>query len=155
VITIRRFRVGDLPRILTIERESFGTDAWPAELFREYAAECPEMFLVARAGLRVAGYSITCMVRHGAEIASIAVLPRFRGRGIARALLARSIRMVRRREAAAIWLMVRRDNRAAIELYRSFGFARTGTVYAYYEDGSVAWRMRLDLGPSRRGSAVT
>ena len=146
MITIRRFRRGDLPRILKIEQESFGVDAWPADLFEEYAAVTPELFLVARAGLRVAGYSITSMVRHGAEIASIAVLPQFRGRGVARRLLARSIRDVRSRGAAALWLMVRRDNYPAIELYKRFGFVRTATVAGYYEDGATGWRMRLELG---------
>ena len=145
MISIRRYQPRDLPRILKIENQSFGADAWPAELFREFGEECPEMFLVARVGLRVAGYSITCTAKNAAELASIAVLPKFRGRGVASALLARSIRAVRRRPATALWLMVRRDNHAAIDLYRRFGFVRTATVYGYYEDGAVAWRMRLEL----------
>lgn len=41
--------------------------------------------------------------------------------------------------------MVRRDNAAAIRLYKKFGFVRTARINGYYEDGSAAWRMRLLL----------
>jgi ribosomal protein S18 acetylase RimI-like enzyme len=43
--------------------------------------------------------------------------------------------------------MVRRDNHAAISLYRTFGFRRTGTVIRYYDDGATGWRMSLKLTP--------
>lgn len=142
---IRRFQIGDLPRILRIEKQSFGADAWPAGLFREYARACPRLFLVAWVGRVAAGYSITCIGKNTAEIASIAVLPEYRGRLIASKLLSRTIRKLQRVGVDAITLMVRRDNRGAIDLYRMFGFVRTATVHGYYEDGAVAWRMRLAL----------
>jgi [ribosomal protein S18]-alanine N-acetyltransferase len=47
----------------------------------------------------------------------------------------------------SVTLMVRRDNRAAIHLYRRFGFRRVATVDAYYEDGAAGWRMKLRLTP--------
>lgn len=135
--------MSELPSILKIERESFGADAWPPDLFREYARYNPRLFLVARAGPGIAGYSITCVTPGKAEIVSIAVSPKYRGRGIASRLLSASIRGAWRAGASTVMLMVRRDNTAAIQLYRRFGFVRTATVKGYYEDGGTGWRMRL------------
>lgn len=128
-----------------MERESFDRDAWPREVFLNYAAAVPDLFLVARVDGRIAGYCIACLTRHGAEIASLAVRPLYRQRGVATALLNATIRKLRRSGAAAVWLMVRRRNEAAIRLYRKFGFVRTGTVPDYYDDRSAGWRMRMDL----------
>ena len=57
------------------------------KLFLEYWRESPELFLIARRGRRIAGYSITRLNWRGAELESIAVDPRYRGRGVAQALL--------------------------------------------------------------------
>jgi ribosomal-protein-alanine N-acetyltransferase len=144
-VTIRSFQKGDLPGILRMELESFGRDAWPRELFLEYAAAVPDLFLVARAGGTIAGYSIACQSRHGAEIASLAVRSPYRRRGVATALLRATFRKLRRSGAKAVWLMVRRRNEEAIRLYRKLGFVRTGTVPNYYDDHSSGWRMRMGL----------
>ncbi len=143
--TLRPFEAGDLRRILAIENESFGVDAWPAELFREYAADPHCCFIVAELGRTAAGYSIAVPRRGGFEIDSIAVRPSARGKGIGARLLLYAIGKARRSGAAFVSLTVRRDNAAAIALYRKFGFVRTATVPGYYEDGAAGWRMRLRL----------
>src|SRR5271156_5772097 len=86
-IEVRPFERRNLNRVVEIERASFGKDAWPAESFVEYWRESPELFLIARQGRRIAGYSITQTNWRGAELESIAVDPRYRGRGVAQALL--------------------------------------------------------------------
>jgi [ribosomal protein S18]-alanine N-acetyltransferase len=144
-IIIRRFKASDLPSILRIEKISFGPEAWPPKLFREYARECPKLFLVAAAGRKIAGFSIACIARQAAELASIAVLPEFRGRGVATSLLKAAINKVRREGIAAMWLMVRSDNKTAASLYRKLGFVRTSRISGYYEDGSPGTRMRAVL----------
>ena len=144
-ITIRVFEARDLSRILKIEGSSFGRDAWPAELFREYASVCPKLFLVAAASGRIAAYSIACIRREAAELASIAVLPEYRGHGLATRLLKATFRRARRQGATSIWLMVRSDNETAVDLYRKLGFVHTSSVRRYYEDGSLGWRMRVTL----------
>ena len=145
IVTIHVFQKSDLPGILRIEGESFNRDAWPRPLFLEYAAAVPDLFLVARVGGRIAGYSIACLTRYGAEIASLGVRPRFRRNGVATALLRAMLRKLRRTGAKAVWLMVRRRNEAAIHLYRKFGFVRTATVPDHYKDHSTGWRMKMEL----------
>lgn len=144
-LRIRKAVPRDVPRILEIENHCFAEGAWPADLFAYYLKVCPSLFLVVQVGATIAGYSITCFGRKGAEIASIAVAPQYHRRGLAARLLRMSIRRAKRLRMHAVWLMVRTDNAAAIAFYRKFGFVRTATVRGYYEDGSSAWRMRLDL----------
>lgn len=55
-------------------------------------------------------------------IANVAVQPEFRRRGIARALTERALSHARQRRAQAIWLNVRADNPAALNLYSDLGF---------------------------------
>jgi ribosomal-protein-alanine N-acetyltransferase len=152
-IIIRKFEERDLPGILRLERESFERDAWSSKTFLEYAAAVPEFFLVAGVaagirGERLAGYSIASLTRHGAEIDSLGVRPRYRQEGAATALLNATFRKLRRRGVEAVSLMVRRENESAIRLYRKLGFVRTATAPDYYENGPsrAGWRMRKDLG---------
>lgn len=55
-------------------------------------------------------------------IANVAVHPKFRRRGIARALTKRALGYLRRRSTGEVWLQVREDNPDAQNLYRSVGF---------------------------------
>jgi ribosomal protein S18 acetylase RimI-like enzyme len=115
--------------VVEIESASFGKDAWPAELFVEYWRHGAELFLIARVGRRTAGYSITRTNWRGAELESIAVDPRYRGRGVAQALL---------------------DATLALRFYRQYGFVRTRLVKRYYGKGRDAWRMVLKAKTASR-----
>jgi ribosomal-protein-alanine N-acetyltransferase len=143
-IAVRSFVRRNLGRVVEIERASFGKDAWPAEAFVEYWQESPELFLVARQGRRIAGYSVTRTSWRGAELESIAVDPRYRGRGVAQALLDAT---VARLPAIALRLMVSTTNGPALRFYRQYGFVRTRLVKRYYGAGRDAWRMRLHAAP--------
>jgi ribosomal-protein-alanine N-acetyltransferase len=135
-----------MPAILSIERASFGSDAYPESLFRLYAADPRSFFLTAvtEAG-SVIGYIIARVDRWGAEIISLAVLAEWRKQGIGEALLRGAIRRARRRDATSVRLMVRIDNLNAVRFYRSQGFRSIGRIADYYEDGTTAMRMRLPL----------
>ena len=147
-VDVHPFRRRNLNRIVEIERDSFGKDAWPAELFLEYWRECPEFFLIARYGRRIAGYSIARTNWRGAELESIAVDSRYRGRGVAQALLDATVARLGTR---ALRLMVETANAPALRFYRQYGFVRTRLVKRYYGPGRDAWRMRLnDSGPKQQ-----
>jgi ribosomal-protein-alanine N-acetyltransferase len=144
-IQIRRATRRDIDAILRIEDASFGIDAWQAALFLEYLDGCADLFLIAKLNGRNAGYSIACPAPRGAEIDSIAVHPRFRGRGVAQRLMKVTLAALSRRGVHACFLTVRRGNRDAIALYRRLGFVPTRRVPGYYEDGEDGWRMRKRL----------
>ena len=134
-IQIVPFRLRHLDRILQIERASFGRDAWPRKLFREYYDDCRELFFVAKLATRIAGYIIGCVDKGDAEIASLAVDPGYRRQGLAGALIRRVLRELQAGGVRRVELMVRVNNTAGEQLYRSFGFRRVRTVRRYYEDG--------------------
>ena len=152
-IDVRAFERRNLARIVQIERASFGKDAWAAELFVEYWRQSPELFLIARQGRRIAGYSITRTNGRGAELESIAVDPRYRGRGVGQALMDATVAQLK---AGALRLMVSTSNAPALRFYRQYGFVRTRLVKRYYGAGRDAWRMSLQahsggpLGPKQQ-----
>ena len=140
-VQIVPFRLRHLDRILEIERASFGRDAWPRSLFLELYADCRELFFVIKDGRRIAGYIATCVAARNAEIVSLAVHPDYRRRGLAAALLRRTLRALRDAGARRAELMVRTGNQAGARLYRTFGFRRVRTVRRYYEDGGDGFLM--------------
>jgi ribosomal-protein-alanine N-acetyltransferase len=148
-IDVRPFERRDLKRVVAIEKASFAKDAWPPELFVQYWHASPELFLVARQGGRIAGYSIALINWRGAELESIAVDPRYRGRGVAQALLDTEVARLGSQGAGTLRLMVSAANTSALRLYRQYGFIRTRLVKCYYGAGRDAWRMRLKPLASR------
>lgn len=65
-----------------------------------------------------------------ADIVRVGVLPQYRNRGIARAVLTKSLENV----DGDVFLDVRESNVPAISLYRSLGFYDTGVRKDYYSD---------------------
>src|SRR5258708_15246741 len=131
-----------MDRILEIEQASFGKDAWDGKLFLDYYRTWPDVCLVATVGRRIAGYIITCAGSRNAELASIAVDPRDRRRGVGEALLDHTPAELRKLHVKTWWLMVEVDNKPGMSFYRKYGFERTKLVKRYYGAGRDAWRMR-------------
>ena len=142
---IRQFDRRDLARILKIEQASFAGDAWDARLFEQYHRRCPELFLVAQLGRRIAGYAITCVESSGVELVSLGVDPRDRRMGVAQALLDEMADKLRVQKKRTWWLMVETVNTGAIRFYEQYGFSTVRIVKGYYGRGRDAWRMRLKL----------
>jgi ribosomal-protein-alanine N-acetyltransferase len=141
-IRIVRFRKEHLPRIMQIERASFGRDAYSRSLFRELHGAHPGLFLVARRGTSVSGYIVGCAGAGIGEIVSVAVDPAHRGAGVGAALVEHLLGKLAAAGVARVELMVRLDNHPAIRFYRQFGFRRVHRVPGYYEDGADGWLMR-------------
>jgi ribosomal-protein-alanine acetyltransferase len=134
-VLIRPFRMEEMGRILEIERASFGRDAYDRNLFAAYARHAKTIFLVAKRGRGIDGYAIAQWGQARAELASIAVDPGARGRGIATSLLRSTIRRLKLRGTRRLTLMVKVTNRAARTFYEGQGFTRVRVVRGYYEDG--------------------
>jgi [ribosomal protein S18]-alanine N-acetyltransferase len=73
-----------------------------------------------------------------AYIQTIEVLPDLRGRSVGRELLARLEQSAIAAGAAAIWLHVDEENRAAIHLYQAAGYLCQGRQEHYYGRGKAA-----------------
>ena len=147
-LSIRLARLSDLDGILEIERASFGVDAYDRNLFAEFCHKCGDLFLVAVRGRSVCGYMVACIggrsALNRAELVSVAVDPKVRGKGIASALMDSTLRRLRRRGIARFHLMVKVTNHPAARFYQKYGFARVRVVREYYEDGADGLLMRRD-----------
>ena len=140
-IAVRRFRPGDLGRVLRIESASFGADAYDRELFLELFERCGPTFLVALRAGEVVGYMVTCIRKENAELVSVAVAPSARSKGVGTALMRSALRRLRPRGVERFRLKVKVTNHAAIAFYEGFGFRRGRRAHGYYEDGEDAWDM--------------
>jgi ribosomal-protein-alanine N-acetyltransferase len=146
--SVRPFRPNDMDKILVIERASFGPDAYDRNLFAEYARLGGTVFLVAASTRGAAGYSLACMSAKSAGLAnlvSIAVHPKARGKGAASLLLTSTIRRLKLRGAERLTLMVRQSNAPALRFYERHGFTGLRRAPGYYEDGEDGLLMRRKL----------
>lgn len=134
---VRPMRLADLDRVLHIERLSFPTP-WPRSAYRyelEHNQRATYLVLVSHdEGEQLLGYVGFWVVVDEAHIATIAVDPRARRRGLGALLLLRAMEDAQRQGAQTVTLEVRRSNLAAQALYAKFGFRQLGLRPAYYAD---------------------
>lgn len=139
---MRRAERDDLDALAALEAGFPGDRMSRTSLARLLGRESADVW-VAEVGGEVVGDAVV-LYRRGfasARLYSMIVNPAYRGRGIARHLLAAAEEGARERGAIMMRLEVREDNTAAIALYEASGYAVTGRTADYYEDHSTALRM--------------
>jgi [ribosomal protein S18]-alanine N-acetyltransferase len=150
---IEPLTVADVDDVLALEEAAF-TNPWTramylAELENPGVSYC---FLARDASRQAVGFCSFWRVLDELHINNLAVLPDFRRRGIASALLAFVLQKGAEFGARRATLEVRRSNDAARALYERFGFAVAGVRSSYYtkpvDDALVLWRE--DLAPANR-----
>jgi len=127
----------DLSSVRSLEQTCFPLDAWPLLDLIGILTFPRVIRLKATADGRMVGF-IGADVRplqKLAWIATIGVLPEYRRRGIATALIQACEERV---SVPSIRLNVRLSNRAAIHLYRRLGYHEVGMWEKYYQDGEAA-----------------
>ncbi len=142
--------LGDLPRVVALQRESF-QNPWSEELLRRELDHEWSTVTVAEAAvgarMELAGFSIYWLVHDELHLLTLAVAPSMRRRGVASVLLEAALAQARSRPCTLATLEVRRSNEAAQALYEKLGFQKVGVRPNYYaaelEDAVV---MMLDLG---------
>ena len=143
---LRVARPGDLDGILALEQAAFPPeDCFPRRSWRGLLASPSALCLVVDEGRVIA--SIAWLLRSTSTLArmySLAVHPDARGRGLARRLVAESLRRLPAR-IDTLGLEVRSDNQAAVGLYCGIGFFETARLPDYYGPGRSGLRMRASL----------
>jgi [ribosomal protein S18]-alanine N-acetyltransferase len=103
----------------------------------------------ATIGRTTIGFILSRIAADEAEILSVAVSPRWRGRGLARSLLVLHLRRLAGMGATAVFLEVGERNEPATRLYARAGFQEVGRRQGYYQEGtgesSTALVLRRDL----------
>jgi ribosomal-protein-alanine N-acetyltransferase len=134
----------DLNALRHLEKACFPKDAWPLwdligvltlpNVVRLRAFTDSQMIGFIAGDVRLAEST--------AWIATLGVLPEYRGRGIGRALLQEC---EQRLDVRRVQLNVRTSNQIAIELYQTSGYQRAGIWPNYYQDGEDALVMEKEL----------
>jgi [ribosomal protein S18]-alanine N-acetyltransferase len=136
-LKVRRFKADDISAISEIENLSF-KDPFPQYFLSQLADANPDTFLVAVIEDKIVGYAVIDKWPDQDHLVSIAVIPESREKGVGQALLDH---LIERSQTERLKLEVRRNNKAALDLYRKNGFVQTGIAYSYYTDGEDAIQM--------------
>ena len=123
----------DLDAVMAVEETSFynptSREWYEAELARP---EVCSVYVIRTDEAPVAGFVAFWRVLDEMHINNLAIDPRWRGRGLGRALLRGAMAASARRGIRRATLEVRRSNTAALRLYESEGFAIVGVRPDYY-----------------------
>ncbi len=132
---LRKCTAKELNRVIEIERKSFRYP-YPPSLFKWYLRN--GFFLVTEKNEKIVGYVIG-MKEETKEglIASIAVLPNFRRKGIGTSLMEKMME-----EMGEVEVQVRKSNHAVFKFYKKLGFIKKGVIENYYQDGEDAIVMK-------------
>lgn len=156
--TIRLFEEKDLRDVVNINRVCL-PENYDESFFLEIYHHFPRTFLVATVDSKIGGY-LMCRVETGfsetrsfritrkGHVVSIAVLPEYRRRGIANALLTDALKSLSEYSIGECYLEVRISNKPAIQLYKNLGFSNSRQIVAYYRDGEDAYLMVKPMGSS-------
>jgi ribosomal protein S18 acetylase RimI-like enzyme len=136
-VAIEPASLRDLSALRHVEQICFPKDAWPLMDLIGVLTFPGVVRLKAMNGRQMVGFIAGDIRRlEGmAWIATVAVLPEFRGRGIGAALLQACEARI---SVNRIRLCVRPSNDVAIRLYERFGYTRVGEWTKYYQDGESA-----------------
>lgn len=131
-VRIRNALSEDLDGVLRVEEQCFSVP-WSRESLKGALEASYGVFCVAQTAMGdIAGYAgMYCICGEG-QITGVAVLPAYRRRGIAGALLRELERQCRERGGTRMTLEVRASNEGAQALYRKLGYAADGRRRGYY-----------------------
>jgi ribosomal protein S18 acetylase RimI-like enzyme len=136
-VSIEQASLHDLGALRRLEQICFPKDAWPLLDLISVLSFRGVIRLKAVSDKQMVGFVAGDVKRMEgvAWIATIGVLPEYRGRGIGAALLQVCEDQV---PVNRIRLCVRPSNDVAIRLYERYGYTKVGEWTKYYEDGESA-----------------
>ena len=153
-VIVRRATDADMPVLLRIEEECFGSEKFTPETVRAFIVRGDAFILIAIDNDEVIG-SAMCLTSEEAsegKIASIAVLRRCRGLGIGAQLLDACEQAFRDDELNRYTLEVETENEPAISLYLSRGYQIRGLLKDFYSVGRDAYCMEKRAETSEKVS---
>ena len=143
-MTFRPWTYEDVYAVAALEKQCF-SDPWTFRMLADSFFSENTRTLAAEEGGELAGYAILSVLFEDAELADIAVSPKFRRRGLADEMLARLEGEARAAGAGRVLLEVRVSNAPAMRLYLKRGYVGCGVRPRYYADGEDALIMQKRL----------
>jgi ribosomal-protein-alanine N-acetyltransferase len=132
-MNVRPMTAADLPAVVELDQVSF-SQPWPPAAFEAELVNINSRCWVAEEDSRVVAALVLWRVLDEAHIATIAVHPDYRRRGIGRALLRAGMDAAYIEGARIYHLEVRAGNLSAQKMYVEFGYEVVGRRPRYYQD---------------------
>ena len=149
MITYRQPTALDVPVLTSLERTLFPSYPWSQAQFKEEIAGigATREFILALSDGSIIGYAGIMFVAAGipADLLTIAIMPDFRGQGLAQAMLAELENWAKAKGASEVILEVDTKNVSAIRLYNFARYEAISTRANYYGLGLDALIMRKEL----------
>jgi ribosomal-protein-alanine N-acetyltransferase len=149
MITYRQPTALDLPVLTSLERSLFPDYPWSQAQFKEEIAGLggTRQFILALNDGSIIGYAGIMVVAAGvpADLLTIAILPDFRGQGLAQEMLVELESWAKAKGATEVILEVDTKNENAIRLYKFAHYEEISTRANYYGLGVDALVMRKEL----------
>ncbi|WP_193726010.1 ribosomal protein S18-alanine N-acetyltransferase [Anaerosacchariphilus polymeriproducens] len=133
----------DLEQVADIERKIFSLP-WSKNAFYESMIRKDTIYLVAKEGQNVVGYSGIYGSFEDGEITNVAVEPAYRRQKVGKQLIEKLQEEAKKLGVTRFFLEVRESNKGAIELYKALGFKVEGIRKGFYEkpkeDALIMWK---------------
>jgi len=136
-ITIRKMKIDDILQVRKIERLCFN-EKWPEGTFENDLTQKFSYYIVALHKDKIIGYMGTWLIGDEAHITTVAVSHEYRGYGIGKLLIWKSLDSAVDFGCRWATLEVGVKNEPAIKLYESFSFRSISRRKEYYENGEGA-----------------
>ena len=146
-VRLRPAIMEDLEEMLNIERSSFGDESYQKELIEQLLSDKEFHNAIVEVEDVKVGYAtfFEDARKKRARLITIAVMPEYRNRGLAKALLAFLQKEMGRLRLGIVSLEVGTSNVPATNLYLSLGFRIKGTIPNYYGKGKDALYMERSI----------
>lgn len=138
-IQIRPMKLDDIEQVKAIDHLSFSLP-WPENAYRYEIVENPaSLSWVAETEttsgqIKICGMVVVWLILDETHIATLAVHPVYRSRGIGKQLLDIALKASAQQGAQLATLEVRKSNIVAQNIYYDFGFQTVGRRRRYYKD---------------------
>lgn len=132
-IVVEPASLRDAPRLAQLHRASFHR-GWGTDEFEQILIERNSMAHRLRRGNSTIGFIVSRIAADEAEILSVAVASKYRGRDYSRDLLRTHLGHLAGNGLKTVFLEVEENNRPARSLYQRAGFRVVGRRERYYKD---------------------
>ena len=130
---IRTMVEEDIPAIAALEQQLFSHPHSIAQISRMFGASYCGLVVEESSG--VCGYGIVSWGGGDADLLVIALVRKYRGKGISSRLLDSLLERLQQLEVERLFLEVRASNASAIKFYNKVGFEKIGIRKNYYPLG--------------------
>ena len=144
MVAVRKAKIQDLPKILTLEQELFSPPYSIEDLKREFMKNRHSKIYILENAHQIIGFSILWILFEHAQIVQIGITKKNQNEGYGKKLMERMLIDAIKNGCEVMSLEVRESNAKAYGFYKYFDFKEATKRKAYYknptEDAYLLWR---------------